>query len=418
MTEKPAGPAQGPAARAGGGSRASAASPLRRLFHRMRSVLARVQPGSQTVVWNAGGARGRHRTGRALLVYLPRAFRLRENSAAFVRHSNLRRCRTMVAVLDELGYVVDVANRRDDSFRPRRDYDLVISEKFDWGVDRARFGAQTRHAFLATSMSHALHNVNLRRRHERLAERGRPPVVSRRIYRERLPALDASNALIAIGNAFTAGTWRGAFAGPIHAFDNTAVHGGAVVPGPRRLETARRHFLFLASGTQIQKGLDLLLEIFPRHPDLHLWVCSGFETEPEFVAAYRRELYETPNVHAVGWVSLAGPEFTALLERCAFVVLPSCSEGQAGSVIHPLHSGLIPLVTRESGVDTAEHGITFAGDSIAEIERVIVDVSRRPPESLAEMAAGARRVAQTRYTEDAFTRRWRAIVEEITRSAR
>jgi glycosyltransferase involved in cell wall biosynthesis len=311
--------------------------------------------------------------------------------------------------------VVDVANRRDETFRPRSDYTLVIGEKFDWGEDRHRFRAGTVHAHLATSMLHTLHNANLRRRHERLVARGRPPVALRRAYQEHLPAAWTTQALIAVGNDFTAGTWRHRFAGPIHAFDNTAVRNGAIISDPRDLETAPRHFLFLASRSQVQKGLDLLLEIFPRHPDLHLWVCSRFEEEDDFKAAYRRELFETPTVHPLGWVSVVNPEFTELLRRCAFVILPSCSEGQAGSVVHAMHSGLIPLVTRESGVDTGDHGVTFAGDGIEEIERVIVEVSRYPARVVAEQAERARRVARTRYTEDAFARRWRAIVEEITR---
>ncbi len=365
------------------------------------------------VVLNANRVDERSYRKRALLVYLPRAFVLDDDDPAFALHTNLHSCQTMAAILDEFGYVVDVANRRDERFRPRPDYDLVIGEKFDWG--RNRFRPDTLHAFLATSMDHAVHNANVRRRHAEHLARGRAPVVQRRVYPEYLPAVWSAHALIGIGNDFTVGTWKQGFAGPTFGFNNVRLRQGAVSSAPRDLATAGRHFLFHASGSQMQKGLGLLLEIFPRHPQLHLWVCSGFEGEADFCAAYRQELFETPNIHPLGWTSAASPQFASLLRTCAFVIHPSCSEGQAGSVVHPMHSGLIPLVTRETGLDTDDFGITFARDAIGEIEGVVLDMARRPPSWLEEHAERTRRAASERFSEEAFARRWRSILSEITR---
>src|SRR6185369_12031385 len=95
------------------------------------------------------------------------------------------------------------------------------------------------------------------------------------------------------------------------------------------------------------------------------------------------------------------------------VIHPSCSEGQPGSVVHCMHSGLIPLVTREAGIDTGDFGVTFADDSLDEIEQVILDVSRRPSEWLRQRSEATRRSASEDYSEDAFARRWRSIVSEI-----
>lgn len=43
-----------------------------------------------------------------------------------------------------------------------------------------------------------------------------------------------------------------------------------------------------------------------------------------------------------------------------------------------MYSGLIPIVTKEAGIDTEDFGITFSNDSLDEIERVIVEVSELP----------------------------------------
>jgi len=370
------------------------------------------------LVQNANGADEQRCNKSALLVYLPRAFHLAADDPAFLRHANLRRCRHMAACLGEFGYVVDVVSKADTTFRPRRDYHLIISERLDWqGIER-RFRADAIHLFLATSLNHVTHNANVRRRHARLLERRCAPVQVRRVYGETMPAVAASDAILAVGNAFTAGTWKGTLDGPVYMFNSFALRAGVLASDiTKDFARGRTHFLFFASRSQVQKGLDLLLEIFPRHPHLHLYVCSEFAAEADFCAAYRRELFEAPNVHPLGWTSVNSHEFSELLRTCACVIHPTCSEGQAGSVVHCMHSGLIPLVTREAGIDTDDFGVTFADDSIEEIEKTVLDVSQRPPEWHRERGAKTARIAAELYGEEAFTRRWRSIITEIAGKA-
>ncbi len=75
-------------------------------------------------------------------------------------------------------------------------------------------------------------------------------------------------------------------------------------------------------------------------------------------------------------------------------------------------AGLVPLVTREAGIDTADFGITFADNSIEEIERVICDVATAPPEWHAQRAARTREAAVNEYSQRSFKARWREIVVE------
>ena len=57
-----------------------------------------------------------------------------------------------------------------------------------------------------------------------------------------------------------------------------------------------------------------------------------------------------PNIHPVGWVTVNGSEYNELVRKCAFVILPSCSEGQSGSVVQCMYSGLfLCLVPEEAG---------------------------------------------------------------------
>ena len=82
-----------------------------------------------------------------------------------------------------------------------------------------------------------------------------------------------------------------------------------------------------------------------------------------------------------------------------------------------MYSGLIPLVTRESGIDTEDFGITFPDDSLAVIERVILEVSQMSDSWHRERSIRTRKVSEEKYSEDAFMDRWRYMLAEILNGA-
>jgi glycosyltransferase involved in cell wall biosynthesis len=377
---------------------------LSRPIHRVRLVM-----GWYPVVRNVNRADERTTARRALLLYRLKPFQLPADHPEFLRHHNMHRARWIAALLGEFGYIVDAANGRNARRRrPRGAYDIVITDRADLA---ASFDPGTRRIFLATTPDHATRNASVRRRHAALEQRRGCRLPPDRIHSEVVPFASGATAIIGIGTPATTGTWRRVSRAPIHHFD------AAAFPCPRTegkdFERARRHFLFFASRTQVLKGLDLLLEIFPRHPDLHLHVCSSFAAERAFCACYRRELFDTPNVHPVGWIAVNGPEFRRLAAEAACIVHPSAAEGQAGSVVQCLAAGLIPLVTRETGVETGDVGETFTSDRLDDIERTILDVASRPASWHEEHSRRARRLAETRFSEAAFMARWRSMLTEV-----
>ena len=78
-----------------------------------------------------------------------------------------------------------------------------------------------------------------------------------------------------------------------------------------------------------------------------------------------------------------------------------------------MYSGLIPLVTKETGIDTEDFGMTFENDGLEEIERVILEVSRMPESWHREHSIKSRKVSEKKYSEDAFMERWRNMLGEI-----
>ncbi|MGH7792716.1 MAG: glycosyltransferase, partial [Thermodesulfobacteriota bacterium] len=320
------------------------------------------------VLYNVNGVDESKYTKRALFIWRYPPFLIPDNDREFLRHQNLRQCRQIAALLGELSYIVDVADINDKKFRLSRDYDLIISTKFGSKYMDTAFRRDGVKIFLALTISNIMHNRNLRRRHELLHKRRKFRVIFRKLMTEKLSGVSKSDAIMCFGNEFVMSTWKEVFKVPTYSFNNYGFQWTECPINSRDFALARRNFLFFASRCQIQKGLDLVLEIFHRHPHLHLYVCSYFEMERDFCSCYYKELYETPNIHPMGWITVNGPKYDDLAETYAYVILPSCSEGQAGSVVQCMYSGLIPLVTKEVGIDTEDFGITFSDDSQEAIE--------------------------------------------------
>jgi glycosyltransferase involved in cell wall biosynthesis len=384
---------------------------LRSLLRRVRARFRRARRHFP-VIYNANAADEASGSKRALVHYVSVAFTPGPEDRALLAHQNMKLCRQIVALLGERGYVVDVASVGDASFRKKREYDLVISNDALTSV-QASAGKRPINVYLATTLHPVIHNRNLLRRHEWLSARRGCRVRTRRVYEESMPFVEGADAVVAIGNEPVASTWRAAFKGPVYRFDNFGFCGTEFRHETKDFAEARKHFLFFASASQIQKGLDLLLEIFPSHPDLHLYICSDFRREDDFCACYAQELYSTPNVHPVGRIRVNSPKFYKLVEQCAYVIHPTCSEGQAGSVVQCMYAGLIPLVTSEAGIDIDGRGSMFPDDSLQELESTIRRVAELPPEWHREHSLSTRRLAEARYSEAASVERWRQILGEI-----
>ncbi len=389
---------------------------VRRVVSPMKRALARdIGPSpTQTRVYDAFFRSESGYSKRALLLYLASAMALPPESARFTVHQNYRGCRFIASILDELGYIVDVGFARDLEHSPPHEYDLLVSDKGDDRQVRPtlRHGAKT--IFLATTLEHRRHNANIKMRHERLQTRRGCTVEVRRKYAHTLPFAARVDAIAGFGNDFIMSTWQPVNPGPRLPFNNFSHREVPRASAKKNFEAARRNFLFFASASQIQKGLDLLLEIFPRHPELHLYVCSNYLNEPDFCACYKKELQHTPNIHGLGRIQITGRTFRDLVDRCAYVIGPTASDGQSGAVVNCMAAGLIPVVTREAGIDTAEFGVMLADDTLEEIERVVVELAGHPPEWHARRATLTQEVASREYSEEAFVARWRAIIREVT----
>ncbi len=348
---------------------------------------------------------------RALLVYRALPFHLERGHPALRYHQSLKQALQIATVLDEFGYTVDVVDIVDRKFQAEATYDLVINHRVDYaGLEKA-FGPRTIKVYLASGTNHVVHNSNQALRARYYAERkGRQPTGL--VWdKEEMPFLKIADAMAGFGNKFTTGSWRSAFPKRIYDFNNYSFP--ELKPVPRNWEEARSNFLFLGSRQQLGKGLDLLLDAFSQCSDLHLYICSKYQDEPDFCEVYRKELFHSSNIHPCGWVDIGGPKFRRLVTRCGYVILPSCSEGSPGSIINAMGTGMVPIVTKEAGVDTDDFGFCLPDFRVETISETVRTASQMPPEELALRSRKALEAVAEQFSQDAFIKRWRQIISDI-----
>jgi glycosyltransferase involved in cell wall biosynthesis len=304
----------------------------------------------------------------------------------------------------EAGYRLDVVEHSNPFFIPRPDTAFAIDleqnlERYSKVVPAACVKLHHASTTHWTHWNHAeltrLHAIQQRRGVTLVPRRQIPPNL----------AHEVSDRAIMVGNAFTAESY--AFSGkPMHRIpiSTTTL---CDWPADKDPEKVRRNFIWFGSVGLAHKGLDLALEAFARMPELNLTVVGGIDLDPDFKAAYHRELFETPNIRTPGWVSATSPEFLALLHDHVGVVYPSCAEGGAGSVIVCMHCGLIPIVTRSASIDVGDFGFETRSASIDDIIASTRHVAGLPAPELTARARAAWEHARTVHTRKNFRRVWR-----------
>ncbi len=140
------------------------------------------------------------------------------------------------------------------------------------------------------------------------------------------------------------------------------------------LNKDQKKFLYFGGNGNITKGLDLVIEAFSKTPDLELYIGAP-KTEEDFNRVINPILENSPNIHFIGFMDVKSKQFKDISSKSAYVILPSSSEGCATSVTTCMRKALIPIVTKEAGVDVGDFGYLIESIDIEEIIKQIRIIS-------------------------------------------
>lgn len=135
------------------------------------------------------------------------------------------------------------------------------------------------------------------------------------------------------------------------------------IPFKERDMNERPVFIHIATTLGLRKGFWHVVNDFKKtNIDAELW-CVGRVQKEKFWQDFAEEAEEDSRIKVIGWVDNHDPKYVDLIHKSDFVVFPSFSEGQPGSVIEAMEGGSIPLTTPESGIPYNPLGIYQRGDT-------------------------------------------------------
>jgi hypothetical protein len=305
-------------------------------------------------------------TKQALLYYKTEPFVMPWKVRDY-RHTNLWEIVEIVHILNRYGYVVDVVDRDAKHFAPKDVYDLFLG--LGAGHSGKRFSQYAKKMPRAAKI---------------LIAAGPEPRLSNKLVQEQYARFNARHSCEIPAMRLTEGIDFESFAadtdyfmsiGEQHTFcpQSYMALGKPVLnylpstsPAirflPEWLETrSRRAFLCFAGDGFICKGVDVVVDAFAAMPDVEVYVC-GPRSEPAFFEVLKGKLATSPNIRYEGFIKIGGPRFEELAAHCSYVVFPSSAEGCATSIATVLRVGLLPVVTRETGIDVGQFGIYIDGE--------------------------------------------------------
>jgi glycosyltransferase involved in cell wall biosynthesis len=348
--------------------------------------------------------------GIVLLAYILEPFQRQPGKPISTSHTHHRESELIAEIWLKLGYRVDVIDYRNHEFVPREHYDFFVSARTHLDTIAARLPDTCAKIAHLDTTHYAFNNQAAYSRVLALARRRGISLPSIRVI-EHNRAIECADYGIVLGGPFVVGTYSFAgkplFSLPVPA---TVSHPS---PAGKNLNACRKNFLWFGSIGFVHKGLDLVLEAFAGMPDMQLTVCGPISSDSAFEQLYHTELYRTPNIRTAGWIEVSSTEFRNIVEDCAAVIFPSCAEAQASSVINCMQAGLIPIVTRETGVPVGDFGLLLDCPTLDSIQDAVRHLAALPADDLAARAHRTWDYAAAHHSHQAYLDAYTKIVLTI-----
>lgn len=332
-------------------------------------------------------------------------------------HPNYWTCSEVVRLLTVRGYDVDIIDWDNETFIPKKKYDICIDlhhnlERLSPYLGplciKAMFVVASYHLFQNNAEKARLNNFE-KRRGVKLSQKRRDPLSNNLKY---------IDFIAGYGNKTVHETYplesKSIIPIPIPAVETYEF------PEDKDFEIARTHFLWFGGGGAILKGLDLVVETFATLPHLKLSIIGPSAFEKDFEAIYAKELalpnitrYSKPKIQRDGSVKTDGILVQNILNSCAAIVSLSGSEGGGGATIQAMQAGLFPIITPQTGINENAPSIVITNPSIENITKIVQDFSLLPPEKIKAMAKDVWQFVRNNHTKKHFTKSFDALLENM-----
>ncbi|MGP8321848.1 MAG: glycosyltransferase [Methanosarcinaceae archaeon] len=376
---------------------------IKKLFFKSTSIPITIYPKNKHVV------------GRVLFSYLAQPILLKDDSEVFYGHSNKWESTEIVKIFNNLGFTVDAIDWNNSSFIPTKKYDVF----FDINTNLKRLNTfinkQTINIFHITGSNPYFSNSSEQRRISKLYQRKKKSYQAKRFMKQ-IEAFESSlnlaNYCSLIGNNTTLQTFpkkissKTSLISPSSSINIPIKSNDEYIP-------KTKEFLWFAGSGAVHKGLDLLLDIFVKHTNLTLNIVGSVDSEEDFVAIYKRELFNTPNIKYHGFCLPNSKKFKQIIDKSFCFIAPSCSEGISTACTTCLQIGLYPIVSRNTGIDLPTNcGIYLKSCSLKEIEKKILKTYKQSSREISEQIAICQSHALEKYSRKNFSKQMTLFIQK------
>lgn len=303
----------------------------------------------------------RTKIGRALVYYKtdPLVFK---QIAKDYSHTNNWEIFEITKILNKLGFVVDIIDRtiNIDDLKLKDRYDIFIGagsgDSGKYYVNICDMVPSAIKIFYALGLESNLSNQYMNRRYEYFKERHPNTNMQKRRIRSNIhieEIMERTDFIFCVGNEFTQNSFK--------KF-NKYIYQILLSSSPKLssdvnqiINRNQKKFFYFGGNGNIVKGLDLTIEAFVNLPQFELYIGAP-KTEEDFNKIYKPILSKVKNIHFIGFIDVDSNIYNKITSECGYVILPSSSEGCATSVTTCMRRGLIPVVTKETGVDIGNFG--------------------------------------------------------------
>lgn len=281
-----------------------------------------------------------HRKRRVLISYITSPF-INKNDFS---HTNLLECYTAAEIFNELGFCVDVIDYNSNKKINYSKYDvvygmgMVLEKSFYFNKKKIK------KIFYATGCNPIFSNVEtLLRVRDFYNSHGVMLLESSRLIEQGCYLQTfLSDGVIVLGDEFVLNTYQNYDKNGIERFRNLAAFFydiNDIDISAKNFSEANKHFLWFGSSGAIHKGLDILIDIFFKRQDIYLHICGLSENEKGFLNYYNKVFLQSKNIINHGFVNIKSEEFNNLMNKCAFVISPSVSEGGSPAILNVVANG-------------------------------------------------------------------------------
>lgn len=348
--------------------------------------------------------------GRVALFYIVHPLLIPKSHRNKVRFSNDGIAQNIPRVLNELGYIVDIIHFKNKGWALKHDYDFIICHGGDLPpLLYPQLPSRTKKIFFSTGRYWKDANLSAAKRLlEFTSNTGYLLQPERNIITDEEYGVINSDAIICLGNEELAKDYR-------KYNKNTYCINNGVFPfnstQKPKLKNSK-NVLFLAGRGNIHKGLDLLIDVFSNNPDFTLHVCQHIDND--FNNVINNKLQGSKNIIIHDFVKMRSPEFDAIANSCSYSILPTCSEGQPGSVLECMQYGLVPIISKEANIDFDTFVVKIDTLDSQGVEQSLYRIKELSDEKYSHLSSLAIQSCAEKYSEQAFRESFRKVINTIT----